>query len=90
MSNVIKINLNDMIKVKLTNFGKTIYRHQCEEINAVTGSKICKIEYPTEDEDGYAEFQLWDFMQLYGRYMSMGSPNVIEPLEIICKRRTDD
>ena len=35
------------------------------------------------DKDGYTEFMLWQFIQLYGNHIGMGAPNVIEPLEII-------
>lgn len=79
----IRINLNESIKVKLTDWGKEIYYHQYDRINARFGKEIHKPEFPKEDENGYTKFQLWCFMELYGRYMGIISPNVIEPLEII-------
>ena len=78
-----KINLNEPVKVKLTNWGKEIFYHQYDRINKMAGKEICKPEYPKEDENGYTEFQLWCFMELYGERMGMTLPNIIEPLEIV-------
>ena len=82
----IRINLNEPIKVKLTDWGKEIYYHQYDRANQITGREICKPEFPKEDENGYTEFQLWRFMELYGEHMGMTLPNVIEPLEIVYER----
>ena len=77
------INLNESIKVKLTDWGKEIYCHQYDRTNRIAGREICKPEFPKEDENGYTEFHLWRFIELYGEYMGMIKPNVIDPLEII-------
>ena len=84
----IRINLNELIKVKLTDWGKEIYYHQYDRTNQIAGREICKPRFPKEDENGYTEFQLWYFMELYGKHMGMTLPNIIEPLEIVYKRRT--
>ena len=82
----IRINLNEPIKVKLTDWGKEIYYHQYDRINQIAGREVCKPSFPKEDENGYTEFQLWCFMELYGEYIGMALPNVIEPLEIVYER----
>ena len=82
----VRINLNELIKVKLTDWGKEIYYHQYDRTNQIAGREICKPKFPKEDENGYTEFQLWCFIELYGEHMGMTLPNVIEPLEIIYKR----
>lgn len=82
----IRINLNEPIKVKLTDWGKEIYYHQYDRINQIVGREACKPSFPKEDENGYAEFQLWCFMELYGECMGMTLPNVIEPIEIVYER----
>lgn len=82
-NNAIRINLNDWIKVKLTDFGKEIYAHQYDRINRMLGEKNWELKYPEEDENGYTEFQLWEFMELYSKWMGMSLPNVIEPIEIV-------
>ena len=86
----IRINLNEPIKVKLTGWGKEIYYHQYDRTNQIAGREICKPKFPKEDENGYTEFQLWCFMELYGECMGMTLPNVIEPLEIVYERKQDD
>ena len=82
----IRINLNEPIKVKLTDWGKEIYYHQYDRANQIAGREICKPKFPKEDENGYTEIQLWCFMELYGEHMGMTLPNVIEPLEIVYER----
>ena len=61
-----KINLNAFIKVKLTEYGKDIYLHRVDEVNTYVGKIVCKPELPKVDENGYTEFQLWEFLNLYG------------------------
>ena len=63
------INLNSIIKVKLTPKGVDIYYHYYDEI----GKKF-NLEplMPQIDKDGYTKFQLWKFMDMYGDYFQMG------------------
>ena len=72
---MMKINLNDSIKVKLTPKGVDIYYHQFDEVNEAIVAKGCKpLErlMPRIDEDGYTTFRLWHFMELYGSCMTVG------------------
>ena len=80
---IAKINLNEMVKVKLTPLGAEIYYKQFDELNKECGREICKPQMPQIDKDGYTEFQLWNFIELYGEHIGMCKPNVIEPLEIV-------
>lgn len=77
----VKINLNDFVKVKLTDYGKEIYYHRFDELGKCLGKEDWAY-FPKEDEEGKSKFQLWDFIQLYGNYIGMARPNVIEPLDI--------
>lgn len=80
-----KINLNSLIRVKLTDYGKDIYYHRLDETNEYIeslGGIPLKPDYPVVDKDGYSEFQLWKFIELYGPHMHMVSKNIIEPLYI--------
>lgn len=79
----IKLNLNEVVKVRLTDLGRDIFYHQYDKINQRYGKIICSPILPEEDEAGYVKFQLWHFMSIYGDYMGMAKPNVIEPIEII-------
>ena len=86
----VKINLNETIKVKLTQFGKDIYTHKYDEIaNKYPLLKISRTEIKA-DETGYTDFTLWQFMNLYGPYMEIGEPEVIRPLEIIYEREDEE
>lgn len=79
-----RINLNDRIKVKLTDFGKQLFYHRYDGINARCMGTAIEPSYPVVDEDGYTIFQLWDFIQLYGQYIRLGQIDVINPLDIVC------
>ena len=79
----VRINLNEWVKVKLTDYAKDIYYHRVDGVNERVGRVICKPSYPREDADGYSKFQLWDFMNLYGEYMRLGNQEILNPLEIV-------
>ena len=81
--NMQKINLNEIIKAKLTPYGAEIYYKQFDELNKQCGREICKPHMPRIDKDGYTEFQLWHFMELYGAHIGMCKQNVIKPLNIV-------
>lgn len=78
-----KINLNERIKVKLTPLGAEIYYKQYDELNKNAGKTVLEPRMPEIDKDGYTEFQLWHFIELYGEHIGMCKPNVIEPLDIV-------
>lgn len=54
-----KFNINYYVKVKLTDFGKSIY---CKEYK----------RFPEEDSDGWSTFQLWVLMKIFGKHLEMG------------------
>ena len=85
-----KINLNEKIKVRLTDYGRDIYYHQFDMLNEYCGKIVCKPRYPKEDLSGYTRFQLWEFIELYGPFIGMAKPNVIEPLEIIYEEEDNE
>ena len=77
------INLNDTVKVKLTDHGKDIYYHQLDGIDGI------EPHLPNVDKEGYTHIQLWYFMQLYGEHIGMFKENVIYPLEIHCNIKNE-
>jgi hypothetical protein len=80
-----KINLNDTIRIKLTDLGKDIYYHQHDELNEYLKTKgVSPFEpkMPKVDADGFTSMQLWCFIELYRSHIGMTKPNVIEPLDI--------
>lgn len=79
------INLNDFVKVKLTDLGKDIYYHRFDKVNEhikKRGGNPITPHMPEVDLEGKTKIQLWDFIELYGDYIGMGKPNVIEPLDL--------
>lgn len=80
---MIKINLNEMIKVKLTDHGKDIFYHQFDEINEFVGRVALEPHYPEVDENGYTKFQLWQFIDQYGEHIGVGKKPIIMPFEMI-------
>lgn len=77
-------NINDKIKVKLTEHGKAILKKDVTD----TLSMLKGFNYPDyspyhTDEDGYTEFQLWNFMRIFGSHFCVGCHPVIENNKII-------
>ena len=75
-------NINNIIKVRLTDRGKDIFYHQHDELNDFYGKEILKPRYPDVDEDGFTSFQLWHFMEIYGPHTHIGMDNYIENNDI--------
>ena len=46
-----KLNLNCIIKVKLTDYGKDIFYHQYDELNKASGRTIIKPHFPDVDAE---------------------------------------
>ena len=62
-----KTNLNNYIKVKLTEKGIDILKQRYGT------------DYPISiDDEGYTEFQMWDFTRLFGEHISMVSEMVCQ------------
>ena len=77
------VNLNDSIKVKLNDRVKDIYYHQFDDVIEQYPQCNIKPSMPKIDENGYTEFQIWYFMELYGKYIGMTKPSVLETLNVI-------
>lgn len=75
MQEYIDFNINDYVKVKLTEKGKYIYYHQFDDINEcirkIGGNPLNPIELKYDD-DGYVEFQLWHLMEIFGEHLFNG------------------
>ena len=66
-------NLNYYIKVKLTEKGKEIYREYLNDVlEEYEINDVPKIEV---DKEGYTEFQMWDFMCIFGKHFHMLGDN---------------
>lgn len=67
---VVKINLNDKVRVKLTDHGRAVCQKHWGEP-------------PKEDADGWSTWQLWVLMQEFGQHMYLGCPSPFEDIEVI-------
>lgn len=65
------INLNARIKVKLTEYGLSVYTEYVNQI----GVRVI-------DNNPEREFQLHEFMYISGSHLYAGNANVIEPINI--------
>lgn len=81
-----KINLNHTIKVKLTDLGNKIYedylQNEYKSLSHYPGLAAVRLE-KEKDQDGYINFQLWDFMRIFGEHFYVGSEAVTEDNAII-------
>ena len=66
-----KINLNDLVFIQLTDFGRKILKDQHNDFYKSLGLDRPYLE-PQEDSEGWSKWQLWDIMHRFGNYMSVG------------------
>ena len=66
-------NINNIVKVKLTEHGKKMLERDHNEFWGSRGI-LDKFPYqpPKEDKDGYVKFQLWNLMDKLGKYCGLG------------------
>lgn len=76
-----KFNINDKVKVRLTDKGRDELRAQYEDLQLFCTS-IRPYQEPVEDAQGYSEWQLWDLMSRFGDLMCCGGDLYFD-LEII-------
>lgn len=83
-------NLNDYVRVKMTDYGRQIHQVEHRELNATIrkhGGKGLPYNPPDEDADGWSQWQLWRLMELFGPYIHMGCDNPFQPDIDIPKQR---
>lgn len=67
-----KFNFNQLVKVRLKQEGIDILRQQHDEFRSkYKGLKLSPFTIDIDDE-GYTSFQMWDLMQRFGEYMTLG------------------
>lgn len=78
-----KLNLNCTVKVRLTDYGKEIFYHKNDELNQKIincGGKPLDSYFPKVDEYGFSEFQIWQFMYIFGKHFQLGFKDVLQDL----------
>lgn len=83
----VKINLNDEVKVKLTDFGMQILKQRHDELNnMIKASGGRGTEFVLRiDEDGYYKTQLHNLMYIFGEYTSIGAKGLPFETNMIIK-----
>lgn len=76
MKKLTMLNLNDCVKVKLTEEGLKIYKGKMEAMNASlrkgTENAPQFSTEPSIDENGYSKFPLWELMYIFGEKLYCG------------------
>ena len=73
-----EFNLNEYIRFKPTEFGKTIYK-----LHWLPYTRNNEEREISLDTDGWAKLQLWEFMTIYGAYMHIGMNMPVEKSVIL-------
>lgn len=74
---VLPFNMNDYVRVRLTDFGRARLREQHDELYRLvvaSGGEAREWVPPKEDADGWSEWQLWSLMQRLGQHIYLGMP----------------
>lgn len=79
-----RVNINDYVKVKLTDHGVNILKKQHKELYERYGIGTPNYD-PVVDELGYTSFQMHDLMERFGAYMKICNPLVFETEILITK-----
>ena len=65
-------NINDNVRVRLTDLGRKIHREQFRKLNAqIPIHAGLKYTPPNEDENGWSVWQLWVLIDTFGEYVGM-------------------
>ncbi|MFD1179223.1 hypothetical protein ACFQ3W_23420 [Paenibacillus puldeungensis] len=87
---MIKFNINNWVKVKLTELGKEIEKKNYEALNEMLkqyGSKYSD-EFKLEvDENGYTSYQLWELFEKFGSHVGIGKKQPFETEIILIEHR---
>ena len=71
--NTIRVNVNDLVRVRLTDKGRAIRDARWAELRVLTNGNIPVAPEPAEDGDGISEWLLWEFMRTFGPCMHNGA-----------------
>lgn len=75
-----KINLNQEVKVKITEYGHQILRDEHRAIREMFPSSDLEYKEPKVDDEGYSVMQMHNVMSHFGKYMYMGAVKL--PIEM--------
>ena len=84
----IEINLNDVVRVRLTDYGRALHRKNYDRLMAELVALPRQSPYvpPKEDADGWSEWTLWVLCEEFGRHFVMGMNTPFEGGNIHLKK----
>jgi hypothetical protein len=84
-------NINETVKVRLTKYGKELYKKQWVDFwNSVGRLEENPYTPPEEDENGYVQFQMWDLMEKFGNHCGLCRELAFETVILIDERHLED
>ena len=85
--NLLRLNLNSTIRFKLTDKGRELHKYDYDEFWSYHSNRPTSVVYRPleEDEEGYSKMQLWDFMNIFGKYIILGCELPVEEANIFIK-----
>jgi hypothetical protein len=78
MNQYVPFNINDEIKVKLTDKGRAVYESYWMAVLAGSNGLQPPSLNKWTDENGWTSFQLWDAMTIFGPHCYNGGPLMFE------------
>lgn len=87
MKKFVEFNLNHCIKVKLNDKGKELYRNRY--VDRFSPEVLSKLDIkPLDiDEEGYSEFQMHEFMEIYGSHFGPSASDIpVENMNVLVQR----
>lgn len=73
-----EFNLNNKVRVKLTDRGRAALEADHATFWASNGRPAMPYTAPKEDADGWSEWQLWSLMSALGNHVGLGFDNAME------------
>lgn len=76
---IIKFNLNDWVRVKLTDHGRHILlRKALRDREEFPALRSFPYKPPVEDAEGWSKWQLWSLISEFGEHVGLGLDNPFE------------
>lgn len=86
----VSFNINHCVRVRLTDFGRKIHRQQFRKLNSsLPLESELKYMPPSEDENGWSEWQMWILMMRFGEHMGMGGDIPFETTIEMLQQKAD-
>lgn len=77
-----EFNINSDVNIKLTDAGIVILKSRHENMlkkyadNPAVLKRLGEFKTPEVDENGYTRMQMWEVMNIFGKYMYNGNPDL--------------